>query len=355
MPNMKIGVIGLGAIGNVHLDAYRNCGQADVIAISDVDAKKLTAAGNRLGLSSTQQFGDYRDLLASSEVQAVSVCVPNAFHREMAVAALRAGKHVLLEKPMAVSAKEAKLIADAAAKAKGVLQMGMINRHAPESQIVREWAERAALGEVYHMRAVWVRRRGVPGLGGWFTTKAASGGGPMIDLGVHLFDLAMYLSGHWRPTSVSAMTYAKFGKRMRDYKYVRMWAGPPKFDGVFDVEDYATGMVRFGNKATMSFEISWAANAQEERYVEVMGDKAGARVMTGQPLQIWTEHEGRVTDITPKYDDKVSTWETQARKFLAACRGEMKPVATAEQGLTVMKLIDAIYASGKAAKEVKIG
>jgi predicted dehydrogenase len=141
---------------------------------------------------------------------------------------------------------------------------------------------------------------------------------------------------------------------MRDYKYVGMWAGPPKYDGTFDVEDYSTGFVRFGRKATLSFEISWAANAKEEAYVEILGTKGGARVMDGQPLHVLTEHNGHLADILPKYDSSVNIWKTQMAKFLAACRREIKPVATAQQGLTLMKLLDAIYNSAKQGKEVAV-
>jgi len=230
----------------------------------------------------------------------------------------------------------------------------MVRRQAPAAQVVRQYVEQGLFGEVYHMRAVMIRRRGIPGLGGWFTTKAASGGGPMIDLGVHWFDLVMWLSGQWAPTAVSAKTYAKFGKDMKEYKYVGMWAGPPKFDGVCDVEDYAAGFVRFGQKATMDFDIAWAANAHSDSYVEIMGDRGGARLMDGNPLRIFMEQEGRLVDVCPQLNEKVNTFEIQARKFVAACRGECPPAATGPQGLTVMKLIDAIYASSEANREVAI-
>jgi predicted dehydrogenase len=349
---IKVGIIGMGAIGAVHADAYTQTGQAELAMLCDVSDKRLAAEAARLGVKAT--CNDYRKLLANKDVQAVSVCVGNALHKEVATAALAAGKHVLLEKPMAMNSKEAAAICAQAAKAKGILQMGMINRQRPESQILRNWVEDGSMGDIYHMRCVWVRRRGIPGLGGWFTNRKASGGGPMIDLGVHLFDLAMFISGHWNPTSVSAQTYQKFGHKMRDYKFVSMWAGPPKYDGVFDVEDYSTGFARFGNKATLSFEISWAANVKEEAYVEILGTKGGARVMDGQPLQVLTEHNGHLADILPKYDSSVSTWKTQMEKFLAACRGEIKPVATAQQGLTLMKLLDSIYKSSEQGKEVAI-
>ncbi len=164
----------------------------------------------------------------------------------------------------------------------------------------------------------------------------------------------MWLSGLWKPTSVSATTYAQFGPRMKNYKYVNMWAGPPKFNGVFDVEDYAAGLVRFGRKATMSFEIAWAANTREESFVEILGDKGGARVLDGKSLEIFTEHNGRLANIAPQYNPNVKIFDVQAQKFLAACRGKCPPAVTGQEGLTMMKLIDAIYASAKQGREVKI-
>ena len=347
---LKVGIIGVGAIGTVHADAYQATGAAEIAAACDVDAEKLDRQCDRFGVS--ERCTKYQQLL-ETDVDAVSVCVGNALHKEVAVAALQAGKHVLLEKPMALNATEARAIAAEAAKAKGILQMGMVRRQHPEPQIVREYVDAGLFGEVYHMRAVLIRRRGIPGLGGWFTTRAESGGGPMIDLGVHWFDLVMWLSGHWKPTRVSARTYAKFGPNMKDYKYVGMWAGPPRYDGTFDVEDYSTGFARFDDVATMSFEIAWAANAQEESYVEILGTEGGARIGDGR-LEILTEHNGRLADIAPKYDRKVNGFEVQARKFLAACRGEQPPAATAEQGVAVMSLIDAIYASSDANAEVDV-
>lgn len=347
---LKVGIIGMGAIGTVHADAYQATGAAEITAACDVDEEKLTRQCDRFSVP--KRCAKYQQLL-ETDVDAVSVCVGNALHKEVAIAALRAGKHVLLEKPMALNATEAREIAAEADKAEGILQMGMVRRQHAEPQIVREYVEAGLFGDIYHMRAVMIRRRGIPGLGGWFTTRAESGGGPMIDLGVHWFDLAMWLSDHWNPTRVSARTYAKFGPNMKDYKYVGMWAGPPRYDGTFDVEDYSTGLTRFADEATMSFEIAWAANACEESFVEVLGTRGGARVFGGA-LRIFTEHNGRLADIAPQYNRKVNGFEVQARKFLAACRGEHPPVATAGQGVAVMSLIDAIYASSEANSEVDV-
>jgi predicted dehydrogenase len=350
---LRVGIVGMGAIGTVHANAYQAVEDIEIAAICDADEKALARASKAYGVSNT--FSDYRELI-KTDIDAVNVSVGNALHREVAVAALQAGKHVFLEKPMAMNAGEAQEIVKASGKSGKVLQIGMCWRYDSQSHLVRQYLEEGILGEIYHIRAIMVRRRGIPGLGGWFTTKAKSGGGPMIDLGVHWFDLSMYLSGLWNPTSVSAKTYAKFGPRMKDYVYVGMWAGPPKLDGVCDVEDYSTGFVRFGEKATMSFEIVWACNAESRSYIELLGDKGGIRGFGGGNLTLYTEHAGKVADIQPQYAQDVNRYEEQARGFVANCRGETIPAAaTGKQGLTVMKLIDAIYASSEAGKEVNTG
>ncbi len=349
--DLNVGIIGMGAIGKVHADAYQNVEGIEIAALCDALPDRLREHGERLGVAA--RFTDYRELL-KSDIDAVSICVGNALHREVAIAALENGKHILLEKPMAMNAVEATDIKEAGERYGKVVQVGMVRRQATEAQIVRGMVERGLFGDIYHMRTVLIRRRGIPGLGGWFTTRAESGGGPMIDLGVHYFDAAMYVSGLWNPTHVSAKTYAKFGRDMRSYRYTSMWAGPPKFDGVSDVEDYSTGFIRFGDKATMSFEIAWAANTCEESFIEILGDKAGTRIFGSTPMTLWTEHDERPADITHKYADLGKPFHAQARKFAAACRGEDKPAATAAEGVTVMKTIDAVYASSESNREIEI-
>ncbi len=344
---LKIGIIGMGTIGPVHAAAIQATGEAELAIICDIDKNKLDDRGKRFNVANRVE--DYRQLLAS-DVDAVYVCVGNNLHRDFAVAALQAGKNVFLEKPMAMNAQQAAQIVAAQKKSGKVLQIGMVQRQQAQSQVVRDYIQKGLFGDIYHMRAVLIRRRGIPGLGGWFTTKALSGGGPIIDIGVHWFDLSMWLADAWKPRAVSAMTYAKFGPRMKGYKYVDMWAGPPNFKGAFDVEDYATGFVRFDNDATLSFQVAWALNAADEAHVNVMGDKGGARLMDGKVVNMYGEDNGRVADLQPKFPD-VNGFEMQARTFFAACRGEAAP---GEQGLAVMKLIDAIYASSASGKEVTI-
>jgi predicted dehydrogenase len=352
MKKLKVGIIGLGTIGAVHAESYQaHPAEVEVTALCDVAEKRLKEQGKKWNVS--QCFTDYRDLL-KTDVDAVSICVGNALHRETAIRALEAGKHVLLEKPMAMNAKEAADIVKASEKARKVLQIAMVWRQATEAQYARQLVTNGTLGKVYHLRMVLIRRRGIPGMGGWFTTKSMSGGGPLIDIGVHFFDSAMYISGQWKPLSVSAMTHASFGTPMRNYRYVGMWAGPPKYDGVFDVEDSAEGMVRFSKQVSMSFEVAWAANAEDEMYLEILGDRGGLRVFDGKAPRLLTEHEGRIVDIHPKFPSEGNRYYSQAATFLAACRRERPPFATGKEGLEVMKLIDAIYRSSETGKEVQI-
>lgn len=350
---MKIGVIGVGSIGTVHTNAYVANGNAcEISAICDIDEAKLASHGERLGVKN--RFVDYHDLL-KSDVDAVSVCVWNNLHAEMAIAAFKAGKHVLLEKPMAMNARQGQEIVDAAEASGKVLQIGMVWRQHKEAQLVKKLIDEGVLGEIYHIRSVLTRRRGIPGLGGWFTTKSRSGGGPLIDLGVHWFDISMYLSGHWNPTSVSATTFNHFTGDMKNYHYTNMWAGPPKYDGVCDVEDYATGHIRFGRKAALSFDISWAGNSDEECFIELLGTKGGVKLFNGQTCnKVLTEVNGLVSDLLPQFQCEDEWFNRQMRLFLTACRGEGKPAATGREGVVVMKVLDAVYESSKQGREVGI-
>lgn len=355
---MKVGIIGMGSIGNVHADAYAaNAGAAQLTAICDIDKTKLESQGEKRGIPKAMRFADYKALL-KTDIKAVDVCVWNAWHKEIAIAALKAGKHVLLEKPVAMNAKEAAEIQAAAKKSGKTLQIGMVKRQQGDTMMAKKLVDEGVLGEIYHIRAVFIRNRGIPGLGGWFTTKSMSGGGPLIDCGVHWFDSALHVSGLWKPTAVSAKCYAKFGPRMGNYKYISMWAGPPNLKGKFDVEDYATGLVRFGTKATMSFEVTWAANVEENSYLEFLGDKGGLKIFDGKPMKVMTELNGELADVNYRFNDQggafANIFAAQADAFIKACRGEGKPAATIEEGLVAMKVMDAIYESDKINAEVKI-
>ena len=318
---VRIGIMGMGMIGTLHARAFQKVPGAEVAAICDSQLDCLRAKGEEFGVD--RQFSDYRKMLKEPDLDAIIVGTPNFTHCEAAINAFKAGKHVFCEKPMALNAREARKMVDAAKRSKKVLQIGMVWRQKAESQVAKDYIEKGHLGRIYHMRMLLRRRRSIPGLGGWFTTKSLSGGGVLIDCGVHFLDLLMWLSGNWEPARVSASLYAEFGSRMKDYVFTEMWAGPPKYDGTFDVDDYATGMVRFPKAVTLSFELSWAANCEPGEFVELLGSKGGMLLNDSGGLTVLTEHNRRVADIRPRFA-QVDPLEVQARSFVDAVRGKRR-------------------------------
>jgi len=353
MKKVRIGVIGVGSIGTVHTKAYAKVPDAEVVAMCDILPDQLKAKAAEFGIAKT--YTDYKKLLADKQIDAVSVCVPNNMHAPIAIAALNAGKHVMLEKPMTLNPDLARDIIAARDKSGKQLQMGMVWRQKDEAQLVKQMISEGKLGKIYQIRVKLIRRRGIPGLGGWFTTKACSGGGGLIDIAVHFLDLVMWATDYWDPTRVSAKVYSKFGSPIKDYHYISMWAGPPKLDGTFDVDDYAAGFVRFGKKATLSFEVAWACNADDECYVEFLGDKGGVKCGSNSGTTTFrTEVGGKIADLDLRYDNSSDGFVIELSKFVAAVQGKGEVPATGEQGLVAMRLLDAIYRSSEKDCEVKI-
>ena len=353
MEKVKIGVIGCGTIGSVHTNAYAKVENAEVVALCDILPDRLAEKAKLHNIAKT--YTDYNQLLADPEIEAVSVCVPNNMHAPIAIAALNAGKHVMLEKPMTLNQNLARDIIAARDASGKQLQMGMVWRQKEEAELVKEAIEAGRLGEIYQIRVKLIRRRGIPGLGGWFTTKACSGGGGLIDIAVHFLDLVMWASNNWDPTRVSAKVYSKFGSPIKDYHYVSMWAGPPKMDGTFDVDDYAAGFIRFGKKLTLSFEVAWACNAEDESYVEFLGDKGGVTCGSNTGKTIFrTEVDNRIADVEVRYDNSGDGFVKELTKFANAVQGKGEVPATGEQGLVAMRLLDAIYRSSEADCEVEV-
>ena len=354
---MRLGIIGAGSIGEVHAKAAKEAGTT-VARIADVDlekAKELAA-----DYEGCQPTGDIKELLADEAIDAVAVCVPNRWHKELAIEAMQAGKDVLLEKPMGLNAGECAEINAVAAETNRILQVGMVYRYSAAGQAAKDVVESGDLGDIYHAKAHLFRRRGVPGLGGWFTTKALSGGGPLIDLGVHIIDITSWLMGFPKPERVSGKVYSHFGKRMKDYVYEDMWAGPPRLDGTCDVEDSAHAIVHFEGGRTLDLQVSWAINMptpnmDSAETIGLFGDRGGLTFrLFGEHVDVATEQYGRNIDeriLLTKADQFVE----QAKAFAHCVETRESPRSTGEQGHTVQTIIDAIYQSSETNREIEIG
>ncbi len=353
---LKIGIIGNGSIGGCHAANCAKNSDVRITALCDLleDRTARIAAAVAPG---AQQFSDYRQLLAQADVDAVFVCLPNYLHAPVAIAGLEAGKDVFCEKPMTISVAAAQDMVAAArqARRKGqILQIGMVWRQDARVQTIRQLIASGLCGTIYHIRTTLIRRRGIPGLGGWFTTKKLAGAGALMDIGVHWIDTSMFLADAWKPRTVSAVNHAKFGPTMRDYAYQHMWSGPPNYEGTFDVEDYTSGLVRFAGGLSMNFNIAWAANGPDAGFIELLGEQGGLIFAPGQDIVLRTTKDRKVVDLPQPIVGNEDYFARQLRLFVAACRGEGEVPATPEQGLVVVKLLEGVAASAKAGREVVV-
>ncbi|MCA9234425.1 MAG: Gfo/Idh/MocA family oxidoreductase [Planctomycetales bacterium] len=340
---MNIGIIGAGAIGRKHAAAAGQSG-ANVRWVVDVDL----AQAQELAKEHGAEAADSADALwADRATSAVIVAVPNKWHADVAIAALDAGKDVLLEKPMACTVAECQAINQAALANGRVLQVGFVHRFTAVGRLAKSLADEGRCGRIYHARAQLSLRRGVPGLGKWFTTKEISGGGALIDVGVHLIDLALHVMDYPQLSDVCGQTYATFGCRMKEYDYDSMWSGPPDYEGVFNVEDAAHALVRFRNGSTLQLDVAWAGNfPQPSTPVSSMvflGDRGGMSFeLFGDHVNLAAEQEGKIVDqrIDAAEPD---FYQDQLRVFLDGVTTRSNSGATGVQGEIVQSIVEQIY------------
>ena len=350
---IKIAVIGCGGIARVaHMKAYQRLPEDfEVVAVCDIIESKAQAFVEEFDVPT--YYTDYKDILSIEGLDAIDICTPNYLHSVIAVDALNKGINVICEKPDAVSVEEAQKM-KAAAEASGKLLMVIRNnRFLAQSQYLKRYIEDGNFGKIYAARCGWQRRRGIPGKGGWFTTKAQSGGGPLIDLGVHMIDLTMWLMGNPTPVAVCGNTYCEFANNDVSDS-VDSAFGEKNANGTFDVEDLAMGYIRFDNGACLQIEFSWASNVQQDdKFFELRGTNAGASYhSTDNTLRIFTEQYGKTADIIPNFGKDLHGHMENLKNFAAALRGEAEPVFKPEQGLNMIKILEAIYDSARLGREV---
>ncbi|MDF2723359.1 MAG: oxidoreductase [Paenibacillus sp.] len=352
MEKLRLAAVGTGGIfKSVHLPAWLAHPEVELVALCDVVREKAQKLADDNGIKDV--YTDYRDVVARSDIDVVVICTPNLYHSEVAIAALNAGKHVFCEKPDAVNPEEAIKMAQAAEASGKVLMVMRNNRFRPVSQFLRNYVDKGHMGEVYTGRCGWIRRRGIPGKGGWFTTKELSGGGPLIDLGVHMIDLAIYIMGNPKPVAVSGSTYTKFaGSDISDS--VHSGFGSKQAGGTFDVEDLASGYIRFDNGASLQIEVSWASNVEAEgRFVELRGTKAGCN-LHNDDLRLFTEIEGTLCNVIPNLPKDGGGHKNNIFHFVEVVRKRAEPIFVPEQGIDMIKILSAIYESAQTGREVRL-
>lgn len=352
MKKMKVAVIGCGKIANTaHIPAYIANLDAEIKYFCDIDLQKAEKAVKEYGCGTAIE--DYRELLKDPEIEAVSVCTPNHIHSTITIDCLRAGKNVLCEKPAARTYAEALEMQKVQHESGKVLNIGVVNRFNTGVNIIKKMIEDGELGEIYHVYVSFRAHRSIPGLGGSFTTKAISGGGALIDWGVHFLDIVMYCTGDPQPRTVTGQTYCKLGRDMKNYSYVSMWAGPPDYEGTYDVDDFVTAMIRT-NGPSITLNGAWAQNiGVEEMYIDFLGDKAGIRLQYGADFKMYTARDGVLLETTPKFN-MTNMFQNEIDAFVKCIRTGEKLASHIDTVILSSQIMQAIYDSSDSGAEIKL-
>ncbi len=347
--DIKAGIVGLGNIGQYHAERLVELG-VTLAGGMDVSAEARTRFARRYDVD---VYDDHDELYDT--INAVIITTPNKYHEEYAVDAFERNLHVLLEKPLGHSTESAQRIADAAAESDGVSMVGFNNRFANTVRIVKNRIERGTLGDVTHIEANYVRRRGIPGRGSWFTRRNIAGGGALIDLGVHAIDLALYLLGYPPVEEVNGVTRSEFGDR-EEYAYLEMWADDAGPEG-FDVDDSATAFIRCAGNRTISLEVAWATNRPATHEFIARGTDAAARfdLLEGD-LSVYSASKAGAdhledTTIETRHND---THSDEQRAFFDQIVGNGDGDGTIDEALTVQSVIGAIYESSEKGHTITI-
>lgn len=350
MAKIKVGIIGTGSISNSHIEAYKSNPDVELYAFCDIDAERVKLMAEKYGVEKT--FTDMNEMLKLDEIDAVSVCTWNSAHAPCTIAALNAGKHVLCEKPMATSAKEAIEMKAAAEKNGKLLMIGFVRRFGNDCAILKDFIGADYFGDIYYSKATYLRRNGNPG--GWFGDKARSAGGPLIDLGVHVIDLVRYMLGNPQPVSVYGVTFQKLLNRpnikaKKDYN-----ASSTDKDAVCDVEDLASALIRFDNGAVLAIEASFSLNIKkDEGKIQLFGTKGGAKI--DPELEMYTEINDYLADVqlaTPTALSFEGLFANEINHFVSCIIDKAECKAPAQDGIDMMRILDAVYESASKGHEV---
>jgi predicted dehydrogenase len=340
---VNVGVIGTGGISGGHFKAYQGIpDQVKIIGVADIVPERAKAAAERWNVD--KWFTDYNELLAMPELDAVSVCTFNQAHRAPVVAALEAGKHVLVEKPLAATLEDATAMVRAAKKTGNILQTGFWPRFGHEQQTAREIIRSGALGEIYYAQTIGGGRRRIPG--GSFLKQATSGSGTIADIGCYDLDRFLFITDHPKPTHVSALASRKLGQALPNVP--GDWGHDPK---AIEVEDFGVALVRFESGFVLHFLSYWAAHAESLGPSVILGTKGGLQF---GPLTLFRDEFGVMTNVMPQNLPGIDGFSGEIKAFVKAIQnGDPSPVDP-EGVLLVNVIIDGIYRSSKEGREVEV-
>lgn len=347
---MKIGIIGCGNIAtSAHIPSYMNNSKVEIKYFCDIieDRARTAVETNQCGLAIT----DYHDILADPEITAISICTPNHLHAKISIEAMKAGKHVLCEKPAARVYDEALEMQRVQNETGKILNIGVVNRFNNSVNLIKQYIESGDLGEVYHVYISFRSHRSIPGLGGAFTTKAIAGGGALIDWGVHFLDIVMYCCGDPEPRTVSGEAFSKLGSPIEDYVYTNMWAGPPNAEGTYDVDDSVTALIRTEGPV-ITLNGAWAQNiGEDEMFIDFIGSKAGIRLAYGSDFTVYKTEYGSLVKYKPVFKMN-NHFQSEIDAFVDCIETGEKLPSHIDTAILTSKIMQAIYDSSEQHREV---
>lgn len=356
MAKLRIGIIGTGGIANgKHMPSLKRLDTVEMVAFCDIVEERAVKAVKEYGAEGSKVYTDYRELLKDSSIDVIHVCTPNYNHAEISIAAMEAGKHVMCEKPMAISSTEARAMVEASKRTGKKLTVGYNNRFRPDSQHLKKVCESGQLGDIYYAKAHAIRRRAVP-TWGVFLDEEKQGGGPLIDIGTHALDLTLWMMDNYKPVSVTGSVFHKLGSRPNSANAWGPW-DPEKFT----VEDSAFGFIKMENGATIVLESSWALNTLDvkEAKTTLCGTEGGADMEDGLRLngESFSRMYEQKVDLKAGgvafYGSKTETdANLEARLWIESILNNTEPTVRAEQALVVTEILEAIYESNKTGKTV---
>ena len=352
----NIGLLGAGMIANVHAEAIAAT-NGELVAVFDPCKHRRDAFAQKWDCDSCDKI---EEILSRPDIEAVVIATPNDQHAELSIAAMRAGKDVLLEKPMAMSLAQCDDIINVQKETAQLLQLGFVCRFSPAAMKVKQMIDEGKLGTIRHARATLLRQRGIPGLGSWFTTKERSGGGCLIDIGVHLIDLLSHLTSATTPERVLGMCSQTFS--MENYGYDEMWS-TPKPDGTFDVEDGVVAITMFANGITNQIDVSWATHLPESFIrdgITIEGDKGAVWFdLWGDSVAFGSSVDGRSNESTVEVNVNEAWGDAFQLEHKAFAEGIVNRIVsstagTSDDGRKVQTIVEAIYKSDNEKVEIQI-
>ncbi|GAB4182999.1 MAG: Gfo/Idh/MocA family oxidoreductase [Terrimicrobiaceae bacterium] len=338
---IRFGFLGAGAISHWAASVVNAHPQARVVAVQDLHDGRARDLAKTFDIPRVHTSA--AELFANPEVDAVYIALPNKFHAPMAVEALEAGKHVMVEKPFAKNAEEASSVIETANRHGLVLTVGMNQRFEENSQKFHTLVEKGVFGEIYHAKACWLRRSGIPKLGTWFGSKDLAGGGCLYDIGVHVLDLCLYVLNDFNVKSVFGATYSKFGPRGLGEG---SWGHSDRADLLFEVEDFVSGLIRMASGATVSLDVTWARHSDlhDRVEVELFGTEAGGQVYAGK---IFRHDAGLGCHYTLEKPQAKLPYPHKERfhNLINHILGTEDLCVTPDQALMVQRILDALAVS----------